>query len=280
LGILKSKKNKKNKSRKPGRSAPRKASAGRGTAVRILLAAIAVMVTGGLLVGAGWAVLEGADWVASHEAFRIETVSVSGLRFVKEEDLMAYAGDPTGSSIFRLDVDAMAERINTHPWVKDVSVRRELPDKVRVDVLERVPLALAVTPDGEFLVDGDGWVLAFVRGKDWDFLPSFVYEKRGGLDIGGGSSNDVAGALTLLRSVKEDKTELLAGGVVYVDAKGDPVLRYRGTNILFGRDDFEKKVLRLTDVIPDVYKRGVKPDTIDLRFPGKVVVDGGSGKIS
>jgi len=276
FGILSRRPNKKRAKKKKTKPSSRKASPRRGLFRGTVLVVLAGGVTLGLLAGAGWAALAGADRIASMGTFGIREVTVSGLTYVKRDDLMAYAGDPSGSSIFRLDVDSMAERIAAHPWVKGVTVRRELPDAVRVEVDERVPVALAVTPDGGFLVDDGGWVLSKVSGADWDFLPSFVYEKRGGLKVGGGSAGDLTDALKLIRTVREDKTELLAGAVVFVDAKGEPVLRYRGSDVFFGRGDYAKKAMRLTDVIPDVYKRRVEPATIDLRFPGKVVVDGGT----
>jgi hypothetical protein len=234
----------------------------------------------GALALAGWGVLIGLDRLASLDSFGIRSVTVDGLRYVRAGDLLSYSGDPAGGSVFRIDVDGMAERISTHPWVKGVSVRRELPDAVKITVDERKPAALAVTPDGGYLVDGEGWVLAMVRGSDWDFLPSFVYEGRERLGIGGGNSARMLNALKLITTVRSDKTELLAGGVVFVNQNGDPVLRYRGTDVLFGSDEYETKVTRLTDVIPDVYRRGVEPEVIDLRFPGKVVVDGAGGKTS
>jgi len=58
-------------------------------------------------------------------------------------------------NLFRYDTKAAAARLEESAWVKSARVRRDFPDGVRIDLVENVPVAIAVIGD-LYLVDADG----------------------------------------------------------------------------------------------------------------------------
>jgi len=259
--------------RAPGRSGGKSAWRRRTGIMAAAVAALGMLA--GISYAAAWAAGKAWDRAAALNVFEVSEVQVSGLRYVRKEDLVSFIGDPSGESVFGVDMDGMVRRLSGHPWIKGVSVRRELPGRVRLTVDERSPAVVAEAPSGRYLVDEEGAVLARLTGDDWGYLPTVVYEKAASPSApGAGPEESLDMAASLIGSVRADETESLAGAVVYIGADGLPYIKLDGAVVTVGRDGYGGKVRRLAEIIGDVRKRGVSPKTVDLRFPGKVIVDG------
>lgn len=81
----------------------------------------------------------GAAWAVTHlrqpERFAVGSVHFSGeFRQVPRERLIAATADVVGSNLFMLDLDAVKARIEAVPWVHRVSVRRQWPPAVVIEV--------------------------------------------------------------------------------------------------------------------------------------------------
>lgn len=259
--------------RAPGKSGGK--SAWRRLFGILAFSSVAVGMLAGVSYAVTWAAGKACDRAAGLKVFKVSEVQVSGLRYVRKEDLVSFIGDPSGESVFGVDMEGIVGRLSAHPWIKGVSVKRELPGRVRLTVEERRPAVVAEADSGRFLVDEEGAVLAKLTGDDWGYLPAVVYEKAAGPPPPGtGPEESLDMAASLIGSVRTDETESLAGAVVYIGADGLPYIKLDGAVVTVGRDGYADKVRRLAEIIGDVHKRGVRPKTVDLRFPGKVIVDG------
>ena len=131
--------------RRPG---PRRAS--RGFSPRRALAALAMLVTAGLVWGA----------VAS-PVFGIKSVEVEGARLTGEDAVLAALALPAvGPNAFTVATDVLRERLLALPAVADAAVRVGLPGTLRVRIEERVPVLAWQRGGTTYLVDADGRVLA------------------------------------------------------------------------------------------------------------------------
>ena len=72
-----------------------------------------------------------------------------------------------GQSLWRIDPTELAGRLESHPWIRRATVRREFPRRLVVDVVERKPVAILYL-DQLYYVDSTG--LAFVRVGERDPL--------------------------------------------------------------------------------------------------------------
>jgi cell division protein FtsQ len=100
--------------------------------------------------GAGWAL------VYSSVLASVEGVEVRGAVTVSVADVLAAAAVPLGGPLAGVDTGAVAARVAALPGVGAVEVGRDWPHTVVVAVTERVPVAVAPTAQGPFLVDGAG----------------------------------------------------------------------------------------------------------------------------
>jgi cell division protein FtsQ len=91
---------------------------------------------------------------------QLGTVNVSGRVFTTPRDIFNALEVPVGAPLLTLDPEQARQRLEALPWVKHAVVERVLPYGVRIDLIERTPIALWQTRGGDFhLVDADGVVI-------------------------------------------------------------------------------------------------------------------------
>ncbi len=96
----------------------------------------AVATLAGVVLGGryGWEAL------AKSGTFAVRNIEVSGAVRALEPDIVAYAGVKLGDPMLALDLDDIAMSLRRHPWVDSATVKRRLPDKVTIEVVEHDPI--------------------------------------------------------------------------------------------------------------------------------------------
>ncbi|MFP5287425.1 MAG: cell division protein FtsQ/DivIB, partial [Thermoanaerobaculia bacterium] len=81
-------------------------------------------------------------WVLASPRFDLRNVEVSGTPRVPAEALRAAIAPFEGGNLVLLPLDTVEAAVRRNPWVDTVEVAKELPDRLRVEVTERRPVAL------------------------------------------------------------------------------------------------------------------------------------------
>lgn len=79
---------------------------------------------------------------ASRSGFEVRHVEVTGVRLSPTLPVYAATLEGPTNSMLLVDLNTVRDRLRALPWVADASVSRRLPDTLRVDIAERVPVAL------------------------------------------------------------------------------------------------------------------------------------------
>jgi cell division protein FtsQ len=99
---------------------------------------------------------ERAVAAGSRLGFTVQDISVTGRVETSSAAVLKALGAGRGTPIFAVDPTAARTALEALPWVRRASVERRLPDSIRIDLVERQPLALWQR-DARFLViDRDG----------------------------------------------------------------------------------------------------------------------------
>jgi len=125
----------------------------RAIAQRRALATVGAVVIAVLLM---WGAV--ALWRAP--IFSIRTTDVVGNKRLSKAQVLARAQVPADATLIRLTKAAVTKRLRTDPWIADVRLSRDFPHTLRIEVVERVPVAI-VDAGGTnlWLIDGTGvWV--------------------------------------------------------------------------------------------------------------------------
>ncbi len=265
--------NKRRGPRMTAREAWAKARAFAGSkAARSISAALVCVALGGVVgIGAksGW------SWLVTTDRLAIREIVIRTGDKAPEREIRTLAEIREGDNIFSFHLSELVKAIEIHPWVEAVSVMRELPDKVVIDVVERERVAM-VSLGSLYYVDKKGEIFKKVMpGEKMDF--------------------PVLTGLTLREAVDErEKVEsLLKMGLEIVELTGssevfnaDRVSEVRlsseygavavrvedGMRVRFGREGYAEKLARLERALVELGPDSAKVAELDLNYEGRVTV--------
>ena len=80
--------------------------------------------------------------------FAIRTVEAVGTRFTTAKDIQRVTNHYIGRNLFDLDIEEIRASVSGLPWVAGVAIEKELPDRLKLHVTERRPVAVAAMADG------------------------------------------------------------------------------------------------------------------------------------
>lgn len=106
-----------------------------------------------LLVGSPAAL---TAWVMTSPEFTVREIAVTGSDRVPESWVREILTGIAGSSVFEIEPGEIERRLLAHPWLARVGVRKRLPDRLEVELVERRPAALFRRDGDLLLVDLDG----------------------------------------------------------------------------------------------------------------------------
>jgi hypothetical protein len=111
----------------------------------------------------------------------LDHLEVEGAERLSADAVIAATGFERGDALLDLDLGGATDRLAALPWVEQVTVDRSWRGTVRIQVVERRPVAVArAGAEGPaLLVDADGQVLDTATAADLDRLPLVV-----GLEVG------------------------------------------------------------------------------------------------
>src|SRR3954463_1222917 len=138
------------------------------TAHRLLWAFVAVTVLCVLAIGAGMLYHYGErSW-----RFRIESsdnIDVAGMENVTKAQIMEVMGADIGRNIFFIPLAQQKAQLEQIPWVESASVMRFVPNRLRVEIHERTPVAFARVGPRIFLIDAGGSLMELPQKRKFSF---------------------------------------------------------------------------------------------------------------
>lgn len=102
--------------------------------------------------------------------FKVRSIDIRGNEKTPADDIRRIvASEVEKPGVWNADLANIRVKIEKFPYVKAASVSRMLPAGIRVDVTERTPAAVVHLRSGDFLIDGEGAILALAAGNEKDF---------------------------------------------------------------------------------------------------------------
>jgi cell division protein FtsQ len=232
----------------------------------------------------GFALYEAASYLLYSPGVLLrsaEQIEILGNRFVPPDSIAEKFSADMGRSVVRVPLTERREALESLPWVEQADVQRVLPNRIRVEITERTPVAFLRTGSDLSLVDAQGVILD--RPVDGEFRfpvvggigESMPREERArrmnlyvqfmkGIEIVQPGAEDHVSEADL--SDAADLRVTLTGlGVASGSAR--PVL------VHFGDSDFGNRYHLLAENIDQWRASAGSIDSVDLRFARQVVVN-------
>ena len=119
-------------------------------------------------------------FVRTKQFYSVREIKVIGLETFTKDDIIELGNLNKIKSIFNLNVQDAAERIQAHPRIRSARVFKELPDKLIVRIVEKTPAAIIVSNGILYTVDSDGYILAkeqFIKSFDYPVITGLKYKQ-------------------------------------------------------------------------------------------------------
>jgi len=209
-----------------------------------------------------------------------DQIELNGNRIVSREAVLQQFVHDRNRSVLRVPLDGRRSQLEQIPWVESASVQRILPNRLRVELTERTPVAFARNGAELALIDPHGVILDRPRGEDLHFpvvtgvseeLPRDQREKRmqtyeefmKDVDLVRGGSSDRVSEVDL--SNPKDLRVVMTGLASATDAKA--------VTIHFGSSEFTGKYKMLVDNFSQWQANAGRVQSIDLQYSRQVVVN-------
>jgi cell division protein FtsQ len=212
---------------------------------------VAVVVVVALVVGSAWLVLFSS-------VLAVDGVEVSGADTLSAEDVRAAADVPDGEPLARIDLDAIRARVQALAVVKSADVTRQWPDRVRIEIEERV--AVAVVDIGGRLRGMDASGVLF---RDYRTAPADLPRVRTASDTRADALEEAA---TVASALPDD----LAGKVAYLTVETVDLIELvlkDGRTVLWGSAEESAAKGRVLEVLLER-----KAQWYDVSVPGRPVI--------
>jgi cell division protein FtsQ len=98
-----------------------------------------------------------------------DQIDVNGNRIVAREEIQKLFVHDRDRSVLRVPLETRRSQIQEIPWVEEASVQRILPNRLRVEIAERTPVAFFRNGSELTLIDAHGVILDRPDGEDFHF---------------------------------------------------------------------------------------------------------------
>lgn len=112
-----------------------------------------------LVAGLAWGGFVLYQTVRDASYFHLRTVQIQGNATLTHQDVQYFLALPTEATLLQLDLERMGARLERHPYVKAVTLRRHFPDTLIVTIQERTPYLVVVSDWQRAVLDTEGVVL-------------------------------------------------------------------------------------------------------------------------
>jgi cell division protein FtsQ len=104
--------------------------------------------------------------------FRVESsdnIEVTGMQNVTKTQIMEVMGADIGRNIFFIPLAQQKAQLEQIPWVESASVMRFVPNRLKVEIHERTPVAFARVGPRMFLIDAGGTLMELSPKHKYSF---------------------------------------------------------------------------------------------------------------
>ena len=205
----------------------------------------------------------------------IRDVEVEGLQRVTKPEVLERLVLKPGTGLHQVSTVFLAERVQSHAWIKEATVERRPPHQLHITIVERTPAAIIRMGADHWLSDESGYLLIKLGRQDDQTLPLLTGLSAQSLQQGGaGVRNAVQSGVVLAKLMAST-----LDGRVEIDLTkfSNVVASVNGVRFQFGDDSLVDQWERFRTVNPS-FKTALSDDRkrtvseIDLRYANRVIV--------
>jgi cell division protein FtsQ len=256
------------------RVSARRSSLPKKTASRLLWASIvAAVLCAAVIAAAGLYEYGQHSW-----RFRVDSsdnIDVTGMQNVTKAQIMEVMGADIGRNIFFIPLAQQKAQLEQIPWVESASVMRFVPNRLKVEIHERTPVAFARVGPRISLIDAGGTLMELPQKHKYSFP----------VILGMNPGEPLSTRAPRMKAYNELVQELDSGGARYsqdlseVDLSDLENLKVRVNNpagdvlVELGSSDYLKRYKTYVSHVQEWRQQFQKLESVNLRYDNQVIVN-------
>lgn len=203
-------------------------------------------------------------FVTTSSFFATREIAVSGNSRLGYAELLEIAGMQTGMNSFAVNMGAVEQRLLRNPWVKFVSVKRQLPDTFKVVIHEYEPAYWVRREQGMMYADASGMLIDSVGPAKFSSYPVLSVEE--GAEVLQDRLVEFVGGIATsglpldVRTASWVKLSLSRGVELFFEGSG--------LTLNIGVEDWPRNLKRLGAVLTDLSRRGELKRVRNIKVQG------------
>ena len=256
------------------RVSARRSSIPKKTASRLLWASIAaVILCAAAIAAAGLYEYGERSW-----RFRVDSsdnIDVTGMQNVTKAQIMEVMGADIGRNIFFIPLAQQKAQLEQIPWVESASVMRFVPNRLKVEIHERTPVAFARVGPRISLIDAGGTLMELPQKHKYSFP----------VILGMNPGEPLSTRAPRMKAYNELVQELDSSGARYsqdlseVDLSDLENLKVRVNDpagdvlVELGSSDYLKRYKTYVSHVQEWRQQFQKLESVNLRYDNQVIVN-------
>jgi cell division protein FtsQ len=212
--------------------------------------------------------------------FRIESsdqIEVTGAQHVAHAQIMEVMGGDIGRNIFFVPLAQRKQQLEQIPWVESASVMRFVPNRLRIEIHERTPVAFARIGSHISLIDAGGTLMELAPGGKHKYSFAVITGMNAGEPLSTRAARmknyndlvrdlDSSGARYSQELSEVDLTDPEDVKVLAADSNGEVLVHLGSGNYLQRYKTFVTHAQQWRQQFD-------KLESVDLRYDGQIIVN-------
>jgi cell division protein FtsQ len=210
--------------------------------------------------------------------FRVESsdnIEITGMQNTTKAQIMEVLGADIGRNIFFIPLAQQKAQLEQVPWVESASLMRFVPNRLKVEIHERTPVAFARVGRQIFLIDAVGTLMELPRNHKYSFP----------VVLGMNPGEPLSTRMPRMKAYNELVQELDSGGARYsqdlseVDLSDLDDLKVRVNDpagdvlVELGSGDYLKRYKTFVSHVQEWRQQFQKLESVNLRYDNQVIVN-------
>ena len=210
--------------------------------------------------------------------FRLDSsdnIEVNGIENVTRKQIMEVMGEDIQRNIFSVPLKEQKAKLEQIPWVESASVMRFVPNRLKIEIHERTPVAFARVGPRIFLIDAGGTLMELPQKHKYSFP----------VILGMYPGEPLSTRVPRMRAFNELMQQLDSGGARYsqelseVDLSDLENLKVRVNDsqgdvlVELGSGDYLKRYHTYVSHVQEWRQQFQKLESVNLRYDNQVIVN-------
>ncbi|KNF09919.1 putative division protein, FtsQ-type [Gottschalkia purinilytica] len=210
--------------------------------------------------------------------FNISKIEVKGNKVLDKDTVVMASGIILDENIFKVNTGDAKESLFIHPYIKSADVKRELPNKILIDITESKEIAAIAYNSSYIYIDKNGKILDIISSEKNDILVKVegldLINPSIGNEIRYKNKIELSSMKEFLEEIDQNNFKKNISMITFEEGSSMTIEMKTGTKVAFGvLDNVKYKVDYIKRIFEDLKAKNRKASKIYLNRGKYAIVE-------